>query len=54
MLGVILLTYIAFSLLNWKAYGDYTQTVLTVNLPDGPWKVRYALGMAISLAKPLF
>lgn len=38
-LGGIVLLYIAFGLLNWAAYGNKTETVLTINLPQGPWKV---------------
>ena len=48
-------SYICFGLLNWAAYGDHVETVLTVNLPEGPWKtsVQLAYTTAVILTFPL-
>uniref|UniRef100_A0A7S3NFV1 Amino acid transporter transmembrane domain-containing protein n=1 Tax=Aureoumbra lagunensis TaxID=44058 RepID=A0A7S3NFV1_9STRA len=47
--GGIIATYIIFGLVNWAAYGDQTQTVLTVNLPDGAWKTSVQLAYLIAV-----
>ena len=47
--------YICFGILNWAAYGKDTQTVLTVDLPRGPWKasVQVAYTLAVIFTFPL-
>uniref|UniRef100_A0A7S2WLB3 Amino acid transporter transmembrane domain-containing protein n=1 Tax=Rhizochromulina marina TaxID=1034831 RepID=A0A7S2WLB3_9STRA len=54
-LGGIVLMYIAFGILNYTAYGRDTETVLTVNLPPGPWKVsvQAAYSIAVIFTFPL-
>lgn len=52
---LIVFVYIAFGCINWAAYGTSTETVLTVNLPDGVWKasVQLAYLLAVIFTFPL-
>lgn len=52
---LIVFVYIAFGVVNWAAYGSSTETVLTVNLPDGAWKasVQLAYLVAVMFTFPL-
>ncbi|KAJ8600083.1 hypothetical protein CTAYLR_001901 [Chrysophaeum taylorii] len=47
--GGIVLVYIMFGIVNWAAYGDRTETVLTVNLPDGNWKASVQLAYLVAV-----
>ncbi|KAH8087705.1 amino acid transmembrane transporter [Aureococcus anophagefferens] len=53
--GMIIVTYIVFGALNWAAYGNWTETVLTVNLHPSPWKasVQLAYSLAVVFTFPL-
>ena len=54
-LAMIVACYLGFGLLNWLAYGDSTEAVLTVNLPQGRWRssVQLAYAVAVVLTFPL-
>lgn len=54
-LGGIVVLYICFGLLNWMAYGDDTNAVLTTNLPEGHLKesVQLAYVIAVIFTFPL-
>ena len=53
--ALIVATYIVFGVLNWVAYGNWTETVLTVNLAPSPWKasVQLAYSLAVIFTFPL-
>lgn len=48
--GGIVFVYIIFGIVNWAAYGEDTETVLTLNLPDhSPWKASVQLAFLIAV-----
>ena len=47
--GMIIVTYIVFGALNWAAYGNWTETVLTVNLHPSSWKVSVQLAYVLAV-----
>jgi proton-coupled amino acid transporter len=48
-LGGIVVLYVCFGMLNWMAYGDDTNAVLTVNLPHGNLKISVQLAYTIAV-----